>query len=211
MKKAIVIASGESIRHICSIKDEIKDCHAYIVNANVVHAMNLYPDIFESLKISHIANRMLPSILPKEVYLKYGIKEVCFTVPKVRKNEITKSIEKLQSYNIEGLHYHFVPPELQMLYSTMNNITFYGIMRALYMDRAMEIDIIGLDFWEGEYLQKQSTDFQKKIPFEKNLYTLFYKLISSHMDTQFKLYTVSKKGFRLSNLQTFSLPKIEEE
>ena len=205
--RAIIIASGESLKHICELKNDVANCPAYIVNANISHALRSYPDVFNCLQLKHIANRMEPSILDKELYLKYKIKDLYFTVPEERKLEISRSIAKVKSYGIKDLNIRFVPKELLKLYQSMNNITFYGVMLAAHVDKADEIYMVGLDFWEGEYLNKLSSPKQKNLPFEKNLYRLFKDLISYHLNIKFRLFTVSEKVIPQPNLEIINVKK----
>jgi hypothetical protein len=198
--KGIAIASGESLKYIKELKD-VENIPAYIVNANILTALDTYPDVFGSFNIKHIANRMVPSIFPKEYYLKFNVKEIQFTVPKERDHEIIKSIEKVKSYGIKDLRYYFVPNILASLYRFYDNITFYAILRLIYIENCKDISIIGMDFWEGDYLTKKSTDHQKTIPAMKDMYFKFYDLVDKHSFVNFTSYTVSKKLKDQKNLK----------
>jgi len=207
--KIIVCATGESLRMIDIIKKDIEGCYAYIVNGNVGNLLLMYQDAFSNLKLRHIINRMVPSILDKDLYISFNINELYFTVPEDRRHEVIKSIEKINSYNMD-LKYYFVPPIVLDQYMKWNNITFYAMLMAIYHDNAKEIIIMGLDFWEGEYLTKSSTAHQKTLPMINDLYNRMKALCTYHKNIKFKLYTVSSKVKPLDNLEIIKVSKISE-
>ena len=98
------------------------------------------------------------------------------------------------------MKYSFVPSIIEMQYAHFWNITFYAILLGIYISNAKEIDIYGLDFWEGDYLNKLSTDIQKAIPERKDMYNKFYELIDKHKFISFTMYTKSSKVRERDNL-----------
>ena len=205
--RVVVCATGESIKHITKIKEDIKLCSAYIFNKNILPILDAYPDIFDNLHLRYIANRMIPSIIPKQYFIRYNIREVHFTVPESRKYEITKSIEKLHSYNLPYLKYHFVPNILVQPYAQWNNITFYAMLKAIYSDNSKDVLIIGLDFWEGDYINKKTTEKQKTLPRVNDLYNKFKQIITLHPFVNFTLYTLSDKIKSHNNLKVVKVEK----
>lgn len=197
MERVGVIASGESIRAIETLWPELEGRKVYIVNANVVKSLLTFSTSFEKTNIIHLVNRMVPSILDKELYLRFGIKEIFFTVPDYRAYEVEASIQKIRSYNLPDLQYKFVPNMVFDDYMKWNNITFYAILMAIKMNQASEIYIMGLDFWEGNYTFKASTARQKQLPREKGLYTKFIELVKANPQVNFKMWTVSDEIRRL--------------
>jgi len=204
MVNIAVMASGESIRFLPDIIDKFDE--AYFVNGNLVPILLQNSEKLRTKKLYQIANRMLPSILKPEAYQALGVDDVFFTVPKSRASEIMPSIRLVESY---GLCWYGSPDNLAWVFENYNNISFYGIVRACEYHISENIYIIGLDFWQGNYTFKKSTEKQKVMPKNRNLYEKFYTVIGKYPDVNFKMYTVASIEPR-KNLEVFCVPKIQD-
>jgi hypothetical protein len=190
-----VLASGESIQNLPEILDYIDVI--FFVNSNTSSILEKYISELKSKKIYQIANRMLPSLLKPSLYDILGIKLIYLTVPEYRRTEVLSTTNKLDEYK---LAYKFVPKQYEWVFRNFNNITFYGIVLASEIYNPQLIHIMGLDFWEGNYTFKDSTDYQKTIPEKNNLYEKFNVLIDKYDYRKFTIHTVSNKILEKKNL-----------
>jgi len=205
-----VVLKGSSIEKIDQINNKFSNC--FIVN-KFDEELDLIGHYLEGKNIVHLVNKSKTAVLEKSYYEKYNIKEILLYKENVLRDlELWYKIYKLRSMGLttvfltkgllkdsekmfgKGGHY-----KVNNTYHELNftkkfpNTGFLAIYYALEVIRPKNLWIIGLDFYQKDYLVRRDWNtpinvMQKKI--EKiNGYKTIENWIKKYKNTQFNILT----------------------
>lgn len=204
-----VILKGSSIIRLNEINDKFEDC--FIVNNidknknNEDSEYSLVAPLIKNKKIVHFVNRLKTAPLLKDHYKELGIKDVQFT--KVLLDaELTKMKRIYESF---GLTCHRLPETLLSYNDYFLGKGNYekkhpntGVLSIIYATKIIKpknIWIIGLDFYEADYLYRRPWHWELENQRDK-MKTLdipgqFVKLVKENPNVNFNV--ISNANFPL--------------
>jgi len=223
-KKAIILCRGASLEQIKNLSDERYDL-CVIVNDWKREVQHDYVSEFlhKQNKIIHYVCRESSSVLTKELYEDYNIDYVYLNVlrkeyegcPPYRHPSMIRMI--LDSMNVKSkpLENTIMPysepreqTELRLPgFPTMGVLTTCHVPVCLgYKD----VTVVGLDFYEAEYLTVCSSTLTKEAPKKSGIdkaprmKRVLTNIIEKLPEVTFKFYTYSTYNPNLSNVQIFN-------
>jgi len=186
-----IIASGKSIKHLPEISNNFDEC--YIMN-NCYKEIDHFKDIFKQKIIHHVVNSMPYEVLSEKYYNEYNIKDVYFMAPETERYKYEKSINILDGY---GIVWHYLPQKFVKKYK---NLSLYAIARACYYHKPDTVYIVGLDFYDGDYMFEKTSKYLKEKSKRIFMVESFNDIVSKNPEIQFEIYTVSKRVQEAKNL-----------
>ena len=209
-----VILKGASVARISEVSDNFNHC--YMVNnfdRNINNSDSEYSIVAPALKgknIAHFVNRLHTAPLLPEHYAELGIENIQFT-----KCEYDSMISQMKDlYESYGLRCHLLPEELlgynEFFEGTGNyakkhpNTGVLAIIYAAHVLKPKNLWIIGLDFYQNDYLFRrpwQAPLKQQKAKMDRtNMVEHFVNVVEKNPKVNFKMITNAKLP-SIKNLQ----------
>ncbi len=202
-----IILRGKSLEKYPEIYKQYKSC--LIVN-NFDKEIENYPNYYIKKDAVHLVNRLRTAICSRQTYNKTNIKNIIFS--KSREDGNIKQVIPL--YKKLNLYIHFMPEyilNISSLYfgdkykERCPNTGFLGILYICQHYSPKDVWIIGLDFYQTDYLTRRPWQNPLKIQQEKikeiNMIDNFIKLINNYPNTMFHVITYYDKLPKLQNLE----------
>ena len=198
-----VVLKGASVARISQVSQNFDHC--YMVNnfdRNINNADSEYSIVAPELKgknIAHFVNRLDTAPLLPEHYKELGIINVQFT--KCEYDAMISRMKKLyESYN---LRCHLLPEELLQYNDFFQEIGGYAkkhpntgvlaIIYAAHMLKPKNLWVVGLDFYQNDYLFRrpwQAPLKQQKAKMDRtNMVEHFVDVVKRNPDVNFKMVT----------------------
>ena len=191
-----IVLKGSSLSRIAEISNKFENC--FIVNNNNLEYRS-FSEFIKSKKIVHFVNRSKTAPLKRKYYRELGIKDIQFN-----KAEIDDEIRKVKKiYENFGLNCHFLPKELLMYNDYFSgkgayerkhpNTGVLSIIYATHIIKPKRLWIIGLDFYESDYLFRRRwnnpLDGQREKMEKLNISGQFIQLVESNPEISFNMIT----------------------
>ena len=202
-----VVLKGASLSRISEISNKFQHC--FIVNNNNLEYKNLSKFIIDK-EIAHFVNRSMTAPLKRKYYKELKIKNIQFN-----KAEIDEDIEKVKRiYEKFGLTCHMLPEELidyNEYFSGKGdyerkhpNTGVLAIIYAVHVIKPKKLWIIGLDFYQSDYLFRRRWNNPLSGQREKmerlDISGQFIKLVKENPNIEFNLITNSNSLPKIDNL-----------
>lgn len=196
-----VILKGSSIIRLKEVANRFEDC--FIVNnidknkSNENSEYSLIAPLIKNKNIVHFVNRLKTAPLLKKHYKELGIKNIQFT-----KAELDAELTKVKRiYNSYGLTCHKLPESL-LTYNNYflgkgdyerkhPNTGVLSIIYAVHIIRPSNLWIVGLDFYETDYLYRRPWHWELKNQRDKmerlDIPGQFIELVKNNPNINFNL------------------------
>lgn len=202
MKDFGILLRGKSLEKSHLILDKFDYC--MLVN-NFKIELNKYVKHIVGKNIVHFVNAMTSASLTPKQYKKLGIKKVQFSFTKKHKDNphSSKRIDGvIKYYNKLGLNLklEYTP---NPLYKKIFNIHNTGVACVLYVSEYIKPDNIwlaGLDFYQTNYLVKETTSKQKEKTKKIDMIGSFINIVKSHPNIKYNVISYYDKFPKLKNL-----------
>lgn len=153
-----VILKGKSIEKIGKVYHNYNDC--FIVN-NFDKEIELLEEYLAGKNTVHFVNRLMTAPLTPLNYKKMGITDVQFPKVSDRGDKVLK--RAIKHYESLGLKTHFLPGSLLRFTSDFGpeyaikypNTGILAVIYALDIIRPINLWIVGLDFYQADYLARR--------------------------------------------------------
>ena len=191
-----IILKGSSVSRLSEVSNNFNHC--FIVNNNNLEFKNLAP-LIKGKQIVHFVGRGKNAALKRRFYNELEIKNVQFN-----KAELDDKIERMiKLYNSYGMTCHMLPKELIPYNAFFSGVGDYktkhpntGVLSIIYgahIIKPKKLWIIGLDFYESDYLVRRRgvtplKDQRNKME-RLNLSGQFIKLVEDNPNIDFQLIT----------------------
>lgn len=208
-----VICKGKSLERLTLVSDNFTDC--FIVNY-FEKELEKFSNIFQSKNIIQFVNRRGTIRMPKRIYEKFNITELQYNLPERIKGQKTELVDKktkkrLREYSEFNLKLNFLPEELLVWNKFFrpyenypNEYTFKhpntGIQACIYaaqIVRPKNLYIIGLDFYQDDYLYRREVCNPLKVQQKKmkrcHMIEHFEFVINSFIDINWFIVTNYKR------------------
>tara|TARA_B100000212_G_scaffold263098_1_gene202785 strand:- start:8607 stop:9254 length:648 start_codon:yes stop_codon:yes gene_type:complete len=191
-----VVLKGESLARISEIVNNFNHC--FIVNNNNLEYKK-FGEFLKNKDIVHFVNRSKTAPLKRKYYRELQIKNIQFN-----KAEIDEEIVKVKLiYESYGLNCHLLPEELLEYNNYFQgkgnyerkypNTGVLSIIYAAHIIKPKRIWIIGLDFYQSDYLFRRRWNNPLKGQREKmerlDILGQFIELVKLNQDIQFNMIT----------------------
>jgi len=197
MKSFGIVASGESIRYLPEVGSNFDNC---VVFNNCSKELNHFADIFRKKKIGQVINKIPEETLPPDIYKKFNINSVYFVVREKDKYLYRDTIAKLTSY---GVNYYVAPEEMADFFGRYKyiNLSHYALENACRYVAPAKMYIVGLDFYEGDYLFQKTSAYLKEKAKRIRMVDTFHDIVSRYPDIKFYIWTKSPNVKATENLE----------
>jgi hypothetical protein len=221
-----IVLKGSSVRHLSDFADNFDHC--FMVNnfdRNIENENSEWSTVAPHLRgkeIAHFVNRLTTAPLLQEHYEELNIKHVQFS-----KMKIDHMIAAVKPYYEQcGLQCHFLP-EAALAYNDFFEDKYFlkpgdsnyskkhpntGVLAVIYAAhilKAKNVWIVGLDFYQSDYLHRRpwQTPLERQQLKMKNTDMIghFADVIQRNQDIQFNLVTKAKNIPKLNNLRVFEV------
>lgn len=154
-----ILLKGKSLEQLPRYDKEFESC--FVVN-NFDEEMKLVGDSLTGKKCVHLVNRLMTAPLQKRNYKRLNITEV--QLPKVSAVRDQRMKRAIEHYKFLGLNTHFLPKKLLELNrkdfgkeyaQKYPNTGILAIIYALEILRPKVLWIVGLDFYQSDYLARR--------------------------------------------------------
>ena len=191
-----VVLKGSSLSRISEISNKFKHC--FIVNNNNLEYKKLSKYLLDK-EIVHFVNRSTTAPLKRRYYKELKIKNIQFN-----KSELDEQNEKVKrKYESFGLTCHMLPKELleyNKFYSGKGNYEkkhpntgMLSIIYAVHIIKPKKLWIIGLDFYQSDYLFRRIWNVplfrQREKTKRLDILSQFIKLVKDNQNIKFNLIT----------------------
>jgi len=191
-----IVLKGESLSRISEIVDKFQFC--FIVNNNDLEYKK-FANFIKNKEIVHFVNRSKTAPLRRKYYRELNITDIQFN-----KAELDEEIVKVKRiYERYGLNCHLLPKELLSYndyflgkgnYERKHpNTGVLSIIYAAHIIKPKRIWIIGLDFYQSDYLFRRRwnnpLNGQREKMEKLNISGQFIELVKSNPNIQFNMIT----------------------
>jgi len=154
-----ILLKGRSLEQLPRFDGQFEDC--FVVN-NFDEEMRLVGDSLAGKRCVHVVNRLMTAPLQPCNYERLNIKDV--QLPKVSAFADKRLYRSIQHYRSLGLNVHFLPRKLlesnrrdfgREYLKKYPNTGVLAIIYALEILRPRELWVIGLDFYQSDYLVRR--------------------------------------------------------
>ncbi len=202
-----IVLRGKSLDKHPDIHIKYKSC--LIVN-NFDKEIECFPNYYVKKDAVHLVNRLRTAVCSQETYKKTSIKNVLLS-----KNKADREMKRIiPIYEKLNLHIHFIP-EYIINYSKIYfgnkaegkfpNTGFLGILYICEHYKPKDVWIIGLDFYQCDYLTRrpwQNPLYKQQEKIKKiNMIDNFIKLVNNYPNTFFHVVTYYDKLPKIQNLE----------
>lgn len=203
-----VVLKGASLSRLSEISNQFQHC--FIVNNNNLEYKNLSKFLVNK-EIVHFVNRSKTAPLKRKYYNELKINNIQFN-----KSELDEEIVKVKKiYEKFGLTCHMLPEELlnynSYFFGKGNydrkhpNTGVLSIIYAAHILKPQRLWIIGLDFYESDYLYRRRwnnplSDQREKME-KLDISGQFIKLVKDNPNIKFNLITNSSSLPKINNLK----------
>lgn len=200
MKNFGILLRGKSLENINLILNNFNNC--MIVN-NFKIELSKFSKYFKEKNIIHFVNSMKSASLTQDQYKEFNINKIQFSFTKKHRNDLhsLKRINSIINYYKElNLDFNYSPNNL---YEQIFNIHNTGVSSILYVSEILQpknIWIIGLDFYQNDYMIKKNQSHQQKKSNDIDLVGSFLKIINNHQNINYNLISYYKNFPKLKNL-----------
>jgi len=154
-----IMLKGKSLEQLPHYDKEFENC--FLVN-NFDKEIELVGDSLRGEKCVHFVNRLMTAPMTEKNYEEFGITEV--QLPKVSTIGDRRLKEAIRHYESMGLNTHFLPKKLlefnrkdfdREYAKKYPNTGIVAIIYAMEMLRPKTLWIVGLDFYQSDYLVRR--------------------------------------------------------
>jgi len=203
-----VVLKGKSIELLGEVEHNFENC--FIVN-NFDMEIEAVGDILKNKNCVQFVNRLLTAPLTRSNYEMLGVRHI--QLPKATSFLDFKMREVMKVYSDYGMTLHYLPKSLLEFNKNFGkeyakkcpNTGAMAIYYALKMLRPKVLWVIGLDFYQHDYLFRRTHQNPLELQREKmdriNLVQVMADLFKSNPDTQIKMVTYCDDFPELENVE----------